>query len=64
MLLFHRPTYACVVFWQAKRTPFGTFGGKLKNYSATDLAVHAAQATIADAKVSVHSPHGQQSQLW
>jgi acetyl-CoA C-acetyltransferase/acetyl-CoA acyltransferase 2 len=31
----------------AKRTPFGTFGGALKDLSATDLAVHAAQAAIA-----------------
>eukprot|EP01138_Halocafeteria_seosinensis_P011588 gb/GECG01011837.1/.p1 GENE.gb/GECG01011837.1/~~gb/GECG01011837.1/.p1 ORF type:complete len:401 (+),score=56.52 gb/GECG01011837.1/:1-1203(+) len=35
----------------AKRTPFGTFGGKLKGFSATDLAVHSAQATIADAGI-------------
>ena len=24
----------------AKRTPFGAFGGKLKTFTATDLAVH------------------------
>jgi acetyl-CoA C-acetyltransferase/acetyl-CoA acyltransferase 2 len=38
-----------VVFLAAKRTPFGTFGGALKDLSATDLAVHAAQAAIAQA---------------
>jgi acetyl-CoA acyltransferase 2 len=38
-----------VVFLAAKRTPFGTFGGTLKDWSATDLAVHAAKAAIAQA---------------
>jgi acetyl-CoA C-acetyltransferase/acetyl-CoA acyltransferase 2 len=38
-----------VVFLAAKRTPFGTFGGTLKDLSATDLAVHAARAAIAQA---------------
>ena len=36
----------------AKRTPFGAFGGKLKTLSSTDLAVHASQAAIKDAKIS------------
>ena len=31
----------------AKRTPFGAFGGKLKGFSATDLAVHAGRAALA-----------------
>ena len=35
----------------AKRTPFGAFGGKLKDLTATDLAVHASKAAIASAKV-------------
>ncbi|MFY3743677.1 acetyl-CoA C-acetyltransferase [Anaeromyxobacter sp. Red801] len=38
-----------VVFLAAKRTPFGTFGGALKDLSATDLAVHAAKAAMAQA---------------
>src|SRR5512138_2767381 len=38
-----------VVILGAKRTPFGTFGGTLKDLSATDLAVHAAQAALAQA---------------
>lgn len=33
-------------FVAAKRTPFGAFGGALKDLSATDLAVHAAQAAL------------------
>ena len=33
----------------AKRTPFGTFGGALKDLSATDLAVHASRAALAQA---------------
>lgn len=36
----------------AKRTPFGAFGGKLKTFSATDLAVLSSQAAIAHAKIS------------
>src|SRR2546429_4466175 len=35
----------------AKRTPFGTYGGALKDVSATDLAVHAAKAAIAQSGV-------------
>jgi acetyl-CoA acyltransferase 2 len=31
----------------AKRTPFGTFGGSLKGFSATDLGTHATQAALA-----------------
>jgi acetyl-CoA acetyltransferase family protein len=33
-------------FVAAKRTPFGTYGGALKDFSATDLAVHAAKAAL------------------
>jgi acetyl-CoA acyltransferase 2 len=40
-----------VVFLAAKRTPFGTFGGTLKDLSATELGVHAAKAAIAQAGV-------------
>src|SRR5919199_5080581 len=36
-----------IVFLAAKRTPFGTYGGSLKDQSATDLGVHAAKAAIA-----------------
>ncbi|XP_059845723.1 3-ketoacyl-CoA thiolase, mitochondrial [Hypanus sabinus] len=36
----------------AKRTPFGTYGGKLKDYSATNLAAHAAKAALAAGQVS------------
>ncbi len=39
-------------FLSAKRTPFGTFGGTLKDFSATDLAVESAKAAIAQARVS------------
>lgn len=31
----------------AKRTPFGNFGGKLKDVSATELAAHATRAALA-----------------
>jgi acetyl-CoA acyltransferase 2 len=40
-----------VVFLSAVRTPFGTFGGKLKDVSPIDLAVHASKAAIARAGV-------------
>jgi len=40
-----------VVFLSAVRTPFGTFGGSLKDYSAIDLAVFAAKEAMARAKV-------------
>lgn len=36
----------------ARRTPCGAFGGSFKDLSATDLAVEAARATIADAGIS------------
>ena len=35
----------------AKRTPFGSYGGKLKMISATDLAVHASMGAIAESKL-------------
>lgn len=40
-----------IVFVGAKRTPFGAFGGTLKELSATDLAVHAAVAAMAAGRV-------------
>ena len=40
-----------VVILAAKRTPFGTFGGSLKDQTATDLAVHAAKAALAQASL-------------
>jgi len=39
-------------FLSAKRTPFGTFGGTLKDVSATDLAVESAKAALAQANVA------------
>jgi len=36
----------------AKRTPFGKFGGKLKDLSATDLAVLTNRAALEQAKLS------------
>ena len=41
-----------VVFLSAVRTGFGTFGGTLRDHSATDLGVIAAQCAIARAGVS------------
>uniref|UniRef100_A0A915DBW6 Uncharacterized protein n=1 Tax=Ditylenchus dipsaci TaxID=166011 RepID=A0A915DBW6_9BILA len=36
----------------AKRTAFGTYGGKLKNHSATDMAEIASRAAIKSASIS------------
>ncbi len=35
-----------VVFLSGKRTPFGTFGGSLKDYTATDLGTFSATAAL------------------
>jgi acetyl-CoA acyltransferase 2 len=40
-----------VVFLSGRRTPFGTFGGTLKGFSATDLGVHAARSALESAGV-------------
>lgn len=45
-------TPADVVILSAVRTAFGTFGGALKELSATDLGVHAAKAALAAAGVA------------
>lgn len=41
-----------VVFISGKRTPFGAYGGSLKNISGTELGVIAAKATLEQAGVS------------
>ncbi len=41
-----------VVVLSGKRTGFGTFGGSLKDFSATDLGVVSAKAAIAAAGIS------------
>jgi len=41
------PSQQEIVFLAGKRTPFGTYGGTLKDVSATDLGVHAARAALA-----------------
>src|SRR5882757_8096976 len=46
-----KPIPTDIVFLAARRTPFGTYGGSLKDQSATDLAVHAAKAALAQAGV-------------
>ncbi|MCM2332574.1 MAG: acetyl-CoA C-acyltransferase, partial [Anaeromyxobacteraceae bacterium] len=43
---------ADVVLLSGRRTPFGAFGGALKALTATDLAVHASKAALADAGVA------------
>ena len=40
-----------VVFLSGKRTPFGTFGGSLKGFTATDLGVLSADAALEAAAV-------------
>jgi acetyl-CoA acyltransferase 2 len=46
-----KPLATEIVFLSAKRTAFGTYGGALKDQTATDLGVHAAKAAIAAAKI-------------
>lgn len=48
------PHLSCVGVFivSAKRTPFGTYGGVLKDHSATDLAEHAAKAALAAGNVA------------
>ena len=46
------PDNTNVVFLSAVRTPFGTFGGKLKDISPIDLAVHASKAALERARIS------------
>lgn len=41
-----------IVFVAGKRTPFGSFGGSLKDVSATELGVIATKATLGQAGVS------------
>jgi len=48
-----KPLSTELVFLAAKRTPFGTYGGALKDQSATDLAVHASKAALAQSKVKL-----------
>jgi acetyl-CoA acyltransferase 2 len=40
-----------VVFLSGKRTPFGAFGGSLRDFSANDLGAHAARAVLRDSGV-------------
>ena len=47
-----RESSGSVVFLSAVRTPFGTFGGKLKDFSPVELAVHASKAAIERAGVA------------
>src|SRR5512134_3575680 len=42
-----------IVILAAKRTPFGTYGGSLKDQTATDLGVHAAKAALQQAGAPV-----------
>jgi acetyl-CoA acyltransferase 2 len=47
-----KPLSRAIYIVAAKRTPFGTFGGALKDFTATDLAVVAAKAALQAGGVS------------
>ena len=49
--LSYFPAVSGVFIVAAKRTAFGTYGGKLKDVSATVMQEVAAKAAIAEAKV-------------
>jgi len=40
-----------IVFLSGRRTPFGTFGGSLRGFTAVDLGVHAGKAAIESAGI-------------
>src|SRR3989441_9255105 len=46
-----KPLPAVLVVYPPRRAPFGTYGGSVKDQSATDMGVHAAKAAIAQAGV-------------
>jgi acetyl-CoA acetyltransferase family protein len=46
-----QPGNGSIVFLSAVRTPFGTFGGKLKGLSPVDLAVHTSKAAVERAGI-------------
>lgn len=46
-MVFKRAIYIVA----ARRTPFGSFGGKLKDYSAIDLQEHVNRAVLKQAKL-------------
>lgn len=41
-----------LVFLGAKRTPFGAFGGSLKDLTPTQLGIHASRAALEQSKIS------------
>ncbi len=47
-----------IVILAARRTAFGTMGGALEAINANDLAVHAAKAALADARVDLQTDVG------
>jgi acetyl-CoA acyltransferase 2 len=51
-MLTKKPLSRAIYIVAAKRTPFGAFGGSLKDLTATDLAVVAAKAALAAGNVS------------
>ena len=51
-VLFARTLPMDLFIFAAKRTPFGTFGGKLKGFTATDLGAHAGRAALASCGVA------------
>ncbi len=46
-----------IVILSGQRTPFGAFGGSLKDVSATDLGVISTKATLAKAGVSAEATY-------
>ena len=51
-MLTKKPLSRAIYIVAAKRTPFGTFGGSLKDLTATDLAVIASKAALTAGNVS------------
>lgn len=51
MQIYYAFSLSGVFIVGAKRTPFGTFGGKLKDMTATQLGVVASMAALENAKI-------------
>ncbi len=49
------PSKSDIVFLSGVRTPFGTFGGTLRDVSAVDLAVHASKTALERANIAPES---------
>lgn len=48
----HRVSESTIVVLQGARTPFGDFGGSLRDVSSVELSVHAARGALERSRIS------------